>query len=109
MAQFDLHRNRGAQQRAIPYVVIIQLAQFDRYRRRVIAPLVKPNAFPSRASLSGTRMNPIFTIEDEDVVLHPLDTVSVAIDQLGERIGSLAEHGQRIVDAMDELLTRSWG
>lgn len=109
MAQFDLHRNRGAQQRAIPYIMIIQLAQFDRYRRRVIAPLVKPNAFPSRASFSGTRMNPIFTIEDEDVVLRPLDTVSVAIDQLGERIGSSAEHGQRIVDAMDELLTRSWG
>ncbi len=72
-------------------------------------PLVKHDTLPSGAPLSGTRMNPIFTIEDEDVVLHPLDTVSVAIDQLGERIGSLAEHGQRIADAMDELLTRSWG
>jgi toxin CcdB len=35
--------------------------------------------------------------------------VSVAQDQLGERIGSLAERGQDITDALDELLTRSWG
>ena len=43
------------------------------------------------------------------VVLHPLDMVSVAVDQLGERFGSLAEQGQTITDALDELLTRSWG
>lgn len=43
------------------------------------------------------------------VVLHPLDMVSVAADQLGEHIGSLAEKGQSIADALDELLTRSWG
>jgi len=30
-----------------------------------------------------------------------MDTVSVATDQLGERVGSLAEHGQQIADAMD--------
>ena len=42
------------------------------------------------------------------LVLHPLDMVSVALDQLGECVGSLAEHGQEIADALDELLTRSW-
>jgi toxin CcdB len=35
--------------------------------------------------------------------------VSVVVDQLGEVVGSLAEHGQDITDALDELLTRSWG
>jgi toxin CcdB len=35
--------------------------------------------------------------------------VSVVLDQLGERVGSLADEGQRITDALDELLTRSWG
>ncbi|WP_093014201.1 CcdB family protein [Variovorax sp. OV700] len=109
MAQFDLHKNRGAQRHVIPYVVIVQSAQFDRYRRRVVVPLVQRSALPGGAPLAGTRMNPVFRIEGEDVVLHPLDTVSVATDQLGERVGSLAEHGQQIADAMDELLTRSWG
>jgi toxin CcdB len=48
-------------------------------------------------------------VDGIDVVLHPLDMVSVSVDQLGAQIGSLAEHGQRIADALDELLTRSWG
>lgn len=43
------------------------------------------------------------------MVLHPLVTVSVAVDQLGSKAGSLAEQGQSIADALDELLTRSWG
>jgi toxin CcdB len=43
------------------------------------------------------------------LVLHPLDMVSVAVEQLGEHVGSLAHEGQAIADALDELLTRSWG
>ncbi len=35
--------------------------------------------------------------------------VSVAAEQLGEKMASLAEQGQTISDALDELLTRSWG
>jgi toxin CcdB len=54
-------------------------------------------------------MNPVFVIEDISVVLHPLDMVSVALDQLGDKVGSLANDGQLIADALDELLTRSWG
>jgi len=41
-------------------------------------------------------------------VLHPLEIVSVATDQLGEKICSLAEQGIQLTDALDELLTRSW-
>ena len=54
-------------------------------------------------------MNPVFKVKGIDVVLHPLDMVSVALDQLGPHVDSLAEHGQAITDALDELLTRSWG
>lgn len=109
MAQFDIHRNTGAQKQAIPYVVVVQSAQFDRYRRRVVVPLIRRSVLPTGAPISATRMNPVFEVEGVEVVLHPLDTVSAALDQLGEHIGSLAEHGQQIADAMDELLTRSWG
>ena len=34
---------------------------------------------------------------------------SVAMDRLGPCVGKLAEHGQAIADALDALLTRSWG
>lgn len=54
-------------------------------------------------------MNPAFDVEGVPVVLHPLDMVSVALDQLGEHVASLADHGQAIADALDELLSRSWG
>lgn len=108
MPQFDVHRNKGLLRDSIPFVVVVQSAQFDRYRRRVVVPLVRRSALPAQTASAGTRMNPIFCVENVDVVLHPLDMVSVALEQLGEHVGSLAEQGQAIADALDELLTRSW-
>ena len=109
MAQFDVHRNKGSQQASIPYVVIVQSTLFEGYRRRVVVPLLRRSGLPKQSRTSSNRMNPVFRIEKIDVVLHPLDMVSVAVDQLGERVASLADHGQAISDALDELLTRSWG
>ncbi len=109
MAQFDVHRNKGMLRETIPFVVVVQSAQFDRYRRRVVVPLVLQSALPNNTPTIGSRMNPTFTIEGMDVVLHPLDMVSVALDQLGDFIGSISDHGQKITDALDELFTRSWG
>jgi toxin CcdB len=109
MAQFDVHRNKGPLRATIPFVVLVQSAQFDRYRRRMAVPLVVRSALPKQSPTAGSRMNPIFNVDGIDVVLHPLDMVSVAVDQLGELVGSLGEYGQDIADALDELLTRSWG
>ena len=53
-------------------------------------------------------MNPSFKVRGSVLVLHPLDMVSVALDQLGDCVGSLAENGQEIADELDDLLTRSW-
>ena len=108
MAQFDVHRNKGALRASIPFVVIVQSSLFDRYRRRMVVPLVLRSALPADAMAVGSRMNPLFTVEGRQLVLHPLDMVSVARDQLGEQVSSLAEHGQAIANALDELLTRSW-
>lgn len=108
MAQFDVHRNKGALKDAIPFVVVVQSSLFDRYRRRMVVPLVRRTMLPGPSATVGSRMNPVFLVDDTEVVLHPLDMVSVAVDQLGEQVTSLAEHGQAIADALDELLTRSW-
>ncbi len=109
MAQFDIHRNKGALRDSIPFVVVVQSAQFDRYRRRVVVPLVRHSLLPHDTPTVGARMNPVFVIDGVRVVLHSLDIVSVALDQLGEVVGSLEPEGQIIADALDELLTRSWG
>jgi toxin CcdB len=108
MAQFDVHRNTGKQREAIPYVVIVQSSLFDSYRRRVVIPLVRRSHLDSVASLAGAPLNPAFTVEGVEVVLHPLEIVSVATDQLGEKIATLEQEGDRITAAMDELLTRAW-
>ena len=109
MAQFDVYRNKGLLREQIPFVVIVQSAQFDGYRRRVVVPLVRRSALPVGFQSVGGRMNPVLSVANIELVLHPLDMVSVATDQLGEYVGSLAEHGQRITDALDEVFTRSWG
>ncbi|MBS3936644.1 MAG: CcdB family protein [Sulfuritalea sp.] len=106
MAQFDVHRNAGRQREAIPYVVLVQSALFDAYRRRVAVPLVRLAVL---GTVNNPHLNPIFEIENVAVVLHPLDIASVANEQLGEFVVSLAGEGDRIVAALDELLTRAWG
>lgn len=108
MAQFDVHRNTGKQREAIPYVVVVQSSLFDSYRRRVVIPLVRRSNLDSSAAFVGSPLNPVFTVKGLKVVLHPLEVVSVATDQLGEKVASLAQEGDRITAAMDELLTRAW-
>ena len=64
---------------------------------------------PGQATAVASRMNPMSEVDGVEVVLHPLDMVSIAVDELGEHAASLADNGQAIAVALDELLTRSWG
>ena len=109
MPQFDVHRNNGPLRDSIPFVVVVQSSLFDRYRRRMVVPLVRLAALAGQVETAGSRMNPVFQIDGVDVVLHPLDMVSVAVNQLGEQTGSLADSGLAISDALDELLPHFLG
>jgi toxin CcdB len=102
MAQFDVHRNSGKHKDTIPFVVIVQAAQFDSYRRRVVVPLVRATAI---GKIDYVGFNPTFKIRGATVVLHPLEIVSIPAGQLGERVGSLRDDSQLIVAALDELLS----
>ncbi len=103
MAQFDVHRNNGKHRDAIPYVVVVQSTLFDDYKRRVVVPLVKASAV---GNVSNPRFNPAFKIANSLVVLHPLEMVSVALEDLGKPVASLAKEAGRIIGALDELLMR---
>jgi len=103
MAQFDVHRNPGRHRESIPFVVIVQSTLYDDYRRRVVVPLVDKSAL---GKVTNARFNPTFRIKGKSVVLHPLEIVSVAQENLGELVGSLEEEGDKIIGALDELLTR---
>ena len=105
MAQFDVHRNMGTHKDTIPFVVIVQSSQFDSYRRRIVVPLVR---LTSLGKVTHTTFNPTFKVRSTQVVLHPLEIVSIPVSQLGALVGSLVDQGQLIVAALDELLTRAW-
>ncbi len=106
MAQFDVHRNVGRHKDSIPFVVVAQSRLFDDYRRRVVIPLVRKSEL---SQIPNPRLNPSFKVKGIAVVLHPLEIVSVANEHLGERVGSLAEEGDAIVAALDELFARAFG
>jgi toxin CcdB len=105
MPQFDVHRNAGKNKDTIPFVVVVQSSQFDTYRRRVVVPLVRASAI---GKINFAAFNPTFKVRGSSVVLHPLEIVSIPVDQLGEIVGSLSDESQSIVAALDELLTRAW-
>lgn len=103
MGQFDVHRNPGANRESIPFVVVVQSSLFDAFRRRVVVPLVRKSLL---GPIHQPRLNPSFTVKGTAVVLHPLEIVSVPIEKLGKPVASLASHGARISDALDQVLSR---
>lgn len=105
MAQFDVHRNTGRHRDDIPYVVLVQSSPYDNYRRRVVVPLVNKSVL---GKIANPRFNPAFKIENVPVVLHPLEIVSIATEQLGEFVVSLRDDADLIAAALDELLTQAW-
>ena len=86
----------------------MQSSLFDSYRRRVVVPLVRRSNLGPAASLLDLPLNPCFMVEGVEVVLHPLEIVSIGSELLGEKVGALAQEGERISNALDELLTRAW-
>lgn len=104
MAQFDVHRNTGSQKSVIPYVVVVQSRRFDLARRRVVIPMVVQSAIQSPDPI----FNPAFQIEGSTVVLNPLHMVSMAVDRMGEHVASLRNDGDRVIAAIELLITRAW-
>ena len=86
-------------------MVIVQSSLYDSYRRRLVVPLVRKSVL---GKISNSRFNPSFKIEKVQVVLYPLEIVSIPNEQLGEYVQSLGQEGGRIMDSLDELLTQSW-
>lgn len=109
MSQFDVHRNTGRNAAVIPFVVVLQSAAFDGRRRRIVAPLVAVAKTQEHIKFPASGVTPTFTVAGIKVILNPLELTSVAIDALGERVGSLADKGDAIVAALDEVFSRAWG
>lgn len=109
MSQFDVHHNIGRHRASIPYVLIVQSALFDKSCRRVAVPLVALEQLAGSAPLLSSPINPVFDIQGRQVIMNPLEIVSVGVEQLGAPVTSLAGQGDSIIAALDELFSRAWG
>jgi toxin CcdB len=102
--QLDVHRNPGRNKSVIPFVVVVQSNQFREAVRRVVVPLVVASAFGSPDSDVG----PHFVIDSRTVILDPLQITNVPGDVLGPPVASLTGQGERVMRALDILLSRAW-
>ncbi len=105
MAQFDVHRNLAANRQDIPFMVVVQSQRLDSYRHRLVVPLVA-NVPPPKGEAA---MHPTFRVESVDVLFYPLQMAAVSVDKLGPKVASLATEGDRIIAAIDMVITRAWG
>jgi toxin CcdB len=106
MAQFDVHRNPGRTRTGLPYLVVVQSLRFADHPRRLVAPL---GLVGGRPRLETIDHSPVFLVEGRQVALDPLQLQAVPREALGPAIASLAQDSDRIIKAIDAVITRAWG
>lgn len=109
MSQFDVHRNPGRNQLVIPYVVVVQSAAFDKLARRLVIPLLAEDGEQARVRVPYSDTTPSITIAGQRLVLNPFEMVSVEAAKLGPKVASLADCGDVITAALDEVFSRAYG
>ena len=99
MAQYDIYRNprRGSPAK---YLLDVQHRLFSDLRTRVVVPLVAAEGIKPM-----TRLNPVFRIEGKRWVMSTTELAGVHLNDIGEKVGSLASHEVEIISALDYLLT----
>lgn len=100
MAQFDVRRNRDATTSSVvPYIIDVQTALLEQIATRVVVPLVLKDA----RGRPAPPLNPVFTIEEREVVMMTEQIAGVSRDVLGDRVQSLADRHSEIIAALDFL------
>lgn len=102
MAQFDLYENPNAEtHRMMPYLVDIQSDLLDNLSTRVVVPLVVATAVGKPIP----HLNPRFDIGGSTVFMSTPELAGISISALVKKIGTLKEHRDEIIAALDFLIT----
>ena len=109
MSQFDVHRNQGRNASAIPYVVVVQSAAFDRHARRLVVPLLTATGIDAKVKVPYSDATPNVVVNGQELILNPFEMVSVPTDKLGPKVGSLTNCESVIITALDEVFSRAYG
>lgn len=96
MAQFDVYR----MPKRAGYLLDCQADVLRHFETRFVVPLL-----PTGDAPRATRLHPLFTVEDEALVMLAHLPATVPLRSLGEPVTSLAEEHVTIVNALDMLIT----
>jgi toxin CcdB len=97
VARFDLYRNPDGK----GYLLDLQSDLIGGLNTRVVAPLIPLADAPRPAR----RLNPVFDIADGQLVMATQFMAAVPTRELRERIGSLADQHDAIMNALDMIFT----
>lgn len=97
MARFDLHRVKGR----AGYFLDCQADVLAHLNTRLVVPVQRPHLAPHPAA----RLNPRFAVEGEEHVMVTQFASALPTGELGPVIVSLAHEHDRIMTALDMLLT----
>lgn len=79
----------------------VQADLFSGFKTRVVVPMVGPN----EGSGTVTRLNPILTIDGRDMLMLTQALVALPISALGRVMDNLEHERDKVVNALDLLLT----
>lgn len=102
MAQFTVYRNKNAHTKGtFPLLLDVQSDLLEDLQTRVVIPLTKT----ALAKKPVDRLMPVLKIDDETYVLVTQQLAGIARKDLGAASGSLAQHRDVILAAVDFLIT----
>jgi toxin CcdB len=94
MARFDVYRGGGA------FLLDCQSDVLSHLQTRFVVPL-----FPSGETPQTARLNPVFEVNGETLVMATQLASAVPARELREQVASLAGEHDRILNAFDMLIT----
>jgi len=103
MAQFDVYRNSGKYSRIVPFVVDVQSDILSNFDTRVVIPLQSADFIRNEKMEIITRLNPVFSVCDSEVILATQQMAAVHIRELGKKVDSLESNRLEIISALDVL------
>lgn len=99
MAQFQAYRNPRPSRDRVPFLVDVQ-SDLVNIGTRLVMPMVHEREFGTPL----TRLNPLFTVDGERVVLSAADVAAVPQSQLREPVADLSPRRSEIISALDFLI-----
>lgn len=103
MSQFSVHRNTNTVTKtAFPLLLDVQSDLIADLGTRVVIPLCL--ASTRKGQLIGT-LTPVFEVEGKSYVMLTPQLAGISKKQLGAAIANLSENRQKIIAALDLLMT----